>query len=151
MEHEARVAGVRLIAAFKLAKAIVLVVLGVATLTLVDKDVTDVVTTWLEHLHVDPDGRLVQQALDRGASLSPGRIRAIAAGAFFYSGLLTVEGVGLLLGKRWAEYFTVVTTASLVPLEIYEIVRHSTITRIAALVVNLAIVAYLVARLRRRR
>jgi uncharacterized membrane protein (DUF2068 family) len=68
---------------------------------------------------------------------------------FVYAGLMTIEGVGLLLGKRWAEYFTVIVTASLVPFEVWEIVRHATVIRISALVINAAIVIYLIARLRR--
>jgi uncharacterized membrane protein (DUF2068 family) len=68
-----------------------------------------------------------------------------------YAGVLLTEGVGLWLRQRWAEYFTVIVTASFVPLELYEIVRHVTVTRVIVLAVNLAIVGYLVARLRRER
>ncbi len=69
-------------------------------------------------------------------------ILAVALGALH---LARVDPAG------WAEWFTVLVTASFVPLEIYEIARHPGAIRIGALVVNLAIVAYLVARLRRRR
>jgi uncharacterized membrane protein (DUF2068 family) len=70
---------------------------------------------------------------------------------FVYASVFMVEGVGLIARRRWAEWFTVLVTASFVPLEIYEIARHPDAIRIAALVVNLAIVAYLVMRLRQRR
>ena len=146
---ERGVAGVRAIALFKLVKAVILLALGIVTLTLLHRDIGETLSRWAAELHLDPDGRLVQSALERGADLSPGRLRAIAGGMFFYAGLLGVEGVGLFLGKRWAEYFTVFVTGSLVPLEIYEIVRRPTVVRIATLVVNLVIVAYLIARLRR--
>ena len=89
--------------------------------------------------------------LERGGYLSPDRLRAIAGGMFFYAGLLGVEGVGLLLGKRWAEYFTVVATVALIPLELYEIARRPTVTRGTVLLVNVIIVAYLIMRVRRRR
>jgi uncharacterized membrane protein (DUF2068 family) len=145
------VAGVRAIAIFKLAKAVILLALGFAILTLLHKDVGEALAAWAAQLHLDPDGHVVQSVLERGAALSPGRMRAIAGGMFFYAGLLGVEGIGLFLGKRWAEYFTVFVTASLVPLEIYEIVRRPTAIRVATLVVNVIIVAYLIARLRRRR
>jgi uncharacterized membrane protein (DUF2068 family) len=94
--------GVRAIAVFKLAKAIILLTLGIAMLTLLHQDVGETVSRWAAQLHLDPDGRIVQRALERGADLSPGRLRAIAGGMFFYAGLLGVEGVGLFLGKRWA-------------------------------------------------
>jgi uncharacterized membrane protein (DUF2068 family) len=68
---------------------------------------------------------------------------------FVYAALLLTEGVGLLFRARWAEYFTVVITASFVPLELYEIARHLTLARVTVLAVNVAIVWYLIVRLRR--
>jgi uncharacterized membrane protein (DUF2068 family) len=53
--------------------------------------------------------------------------------------------------KHWAEYFTVITTAALIPLEIYELAAHFSWTKIMVLLVNIAIVVYLIARLRNRR
>src|SRR5262249_47735664 len=50
---------------------------------------------------------------------------------------------GLLLKKRWAEWLTVLVTASFVPFEVYEIAQRGGAAKIAALVLNVAIVAYL--------
>ena len=63
--------------------------------------------------------------------------------------MFVVEGWGLWREKRWAEYLTVIVTASLIPLEIWEIVRHFTWLKVFALVVNVAIVWYLIYLLRR--
>ena len=54
-----------------------------------------------------------------------------------------VEAVGLWMQKRWAEYLTLVVTAVFVPVEIYEIIHRTTPLKIFALVLNLAIVVYL--------
>ena len=55
---------------------------------------------------------------------------ALEAGPRTYPGrLFVVEGIGLLLHKRWAEYFTVITTGLLMPIEIYELVHRPTILR----------------------
>ena len=43
------------------------------------------------------------------------------AGAFAYAIVFSVEGIGLLLGSRWAEWLTVVSTGLLIPFEIYEV------------------------------
>ena len=59
-----------------------------------------------------------------------------------------IEGIGLWHEARWAEYLTVVASSLLVPIEVYELVQKLTVPRAAALVVNLAAVAYLVWRLR---
>ena len=57
--------------------------------------------------------------------------------------------MGLWNEKRWAEYLTVVVTASLIPFEIYEMVHHLTPIKIGALALNAAILVYLVWVLRR--
>src|ERR1700683_2519168 len=64
---------------------------------------------------------------------------AIAA----YALLEGVEAVGLWLGRRWAEYLTFVATIVFVPYEIYELTKSVTALKAVALVINLAIVAYL--------
>ena len=58
-----------------------------------------------------------------------------------------VEGVGLLLRRHWAEYLAVIATASFLPLEIYELVERVEASRALVVLVNLAIVVYLAARL----
>jgi uncharacterized membrane protein (DUF2068 family) len=73
----------------------------------------------------------------------------LALGAFLYAVLFATEGLGLWLGLRWAEYLTVVATASFVPIEIFEILQRLDLLRVGALVMNLAVVGYLVYRLRR--
>jgi uncharacterized membrane protein (DUF2068 family) len=83
--------------------------------------------------------------------MGPTRIAALGVGAFLYAALFLVEGTGLWRQRRWAEYLTVVATASFIPFEIYEVVRRITITRMVALVLNIAILVYLIVRLRRRR
>ena len=138
-----------LIGAFKLAKGLLILAVALGVLHLVRGDPADTLAHWASELHIDPEGRHFTRAVDRILSLDARRLEALSAGMFVYAGLFLVEGVGLILGRRWAEYFTVVVTASFVPLEIYEIVRHPTLIRVAALLVNLAIVWYLVARLRR--
>jgi uncharacterized membrane protein (DUF2068 family) len=80
--------------------------------------------------------------------VTPAQLRAASVGTFIYSALLLTEGIGLVLRKRWAEYFTIITTAGLIPLEIYEIVHHLTIAKIVVFAVNAAIVVYLIVRVR---
>jgi hypothetical protein len=53
--------------------------------------------------------------------------------------------------QLWAEYLTVIATSLLIPLELYELVHHPAALKAGGLVANLAIVAYLVHVLRRRK
>jgi uncharacterized membrane protein (DUF2068 family) len=66
-----------------------------------------------------------------------------------YAAMFTVEGVGLLLLKRWAEWMTVITTSGLIPFEIYEMVKRPTWLKALAMIVNIAIAVYLVEHVRR--
>ena len=68
-----------------------------------------------------------------------------------YASLYIVEGVGLILRKRWAEWLTASATTIFIPMEIFELFRGLTITPSSCWRrgINVAIVIYLFARLRR--
>jgi uncharacterized membrane protein (DUF2068 family) len=137
-----------LIALFKLVKGLLLLAVGIGAVKLLHRDITETVSDWVDFLRVDPDNRYIHGILARLLNLSPGQLKAASVGTFIYAGLLLTEGVGLLLRKRWAEYFTIITTAGLIPLELYELAKHVTAAKIAILIVNIAIVVYLVVRVR---
>jgi uncharacterized membrane protein (DUF2068 family) len=60
-----------------------------------------------------------------------------------YAALEIVEAVGLWLLARWGEYLAVVATAVFLPLEVHELLKGITVTRLSALVINVAAVVYL--------
>lgn len=140
-----------LIALFKLVKALALIAVGIGALKYLHKDLAASVLHWVNVLRVDPDNRFIQPILAKVFSVTPRQLRELSAGTFFYAALLLIEGVGLLLRKHWAEYFTIITTGALLPLEIYELAKHVTMVKTIVLVINAAIVWYLVVRVRSRR
>ena len=142
-------AALLLIALFKLIKGILLLAVGIGALKLLHRDVAQTVAHWVEILRVDPDNRLIHKLLSRLLSVTPAQLRAASARTFVYAGLLLTEGLGLLFRKRWAEYFTIITTAGLIPIEVYELSRRVTAAKVTVLIVNVAIVAYLVRRVRK--
>ena len=75
-------------------------------------------------------------------------VSVLAIGAIAYALLEGTEGVGLAMRRRWAEYLTVIATGVLIPYEAYEVVRHTTLFKVGALVLNLAVVGYLAYRKR---
>jgi uncharacterized membrane protein (DUF2068 family) len=139
------------IALFKLVKGVLLMIVGIGTLKLLHRDVAATVLHWIDILRVDPDNRLIHSLLARVVSVTPKQLAAASVGTFIYAALLLTEGTGLLLRKRWAEYFTIITTAGLIPLELYEIHRHLSAAKIMILLLNIAIVIYLIARVWRTR
>jgi uncharacterized membrane protein (DUF2068 family) len=68
----------------------------------------------------------------------------LAIALFAYAALQLLEGIGLWLLKRWGEYVAAIATAVFVPLEVHELIKKVTVLRVAALVINLAAIAYLV-------
>ena len=139
---------IRLIGLFKLLKAILLIVVGVGAFKMIHSDITDIATRFVIKFGLDPGGPHVGKLLVETANLTPDKIRDVGVGSFLYAALFLTEGIGLSMAKRWAEWFSVIITSSLVPFEIYEIHRHPTLLKFGALLVNLAVVAYLVYRIR---
>ncbi len=78
------------------------------------------------------------------ATLHPDHVRDLAVLALGFGLLEGIEAVGLWLEKRWAEYLTVVATASLLPIEVLELTRHATLLKAGGFIVNVAVVVYLV-------
>jgi uncharacterized membrane protein (DUF2068 family) len=134
----------RLIAVFKLVKALTLIVLGVGALRLIrDNNAADAMIQMLTRFGFNPGGRYLDHALAKIVNLPPRDFRDLGIGSFVYAALFLTEGFGLWLAKSWAEWFTAIITGSLVPLEIFEIHRHPTIIKVIVLFLNVAIVAYL--------
>jgi uncharacterized membrane protein (DUF2068 family) len=136
----------RLIGAFKLVKALSLVAVAVGALSLLRRDVAHGVRGWIDDFH--PANHLVREAIEKISSADPHTLRMIGVGTLVYAALFLVEGIGLLLRKLWAEYVTTFITASLVPLEVYELVQNGSVMKALVVVANIAIVIYLVLRLR---
>ena len=143
--------GLRLIAAFKLLKGLALLALGIGALKLLHKDVEAIIVHWINVFQVDPHSHYLQLLLEKLSILDDRRLKELSAGTFIYSAIFLTEGAGLAFRKSWAEYLTIITTASLLPLEIYELAKHASIGKVLALVINLAVVIYLVLEICRSR
>src|SRR6201996_775131 len=150
--HHVRVhdSGLMLIGLFKLAKAIFFFCVGAGAVHLLHKDVGDEVTRLALRLRFDPESRLVALLLQKADLIDAHRLRQISVGTFGYSALALTEGIGLLLEKGWAEYLTLLLTVSFLPWELYELVRRPDWFRLSLLLINLAVLAYLVWLLRRK-
>ncbi len=139
----------RVIAAFKFLKAGIVIVTGFGLLRFYDAGFQTAVYKLIGGLPYAFEQRLLREGLAFLSGMSPKRIQVIAAATFCYAGLFLVEGSGLWLGLHWAEVLTVIATSSLIPVEIYELAKHPTVNKVLVIVINVAILGYLVWRLRR--
>lgn len=132
------------IGVWKLLEAALLLILGIGALKLLHKDLVDVVTRFIIDIGRDPEGHFANLILDKVALIDPHRLKQISFAIFAGATLHIIEGVGLVLRKTWAEYVTLVLTASFLPWEVIEIFRHTTWIKVVLLLLNLAVVIYLI-------
>jgi uncharacterized membrane protein (DUF2068 family) len=81
--------------------------------------------------------RLIGAATPRG-------VHRVALAALFDGALSFVEGFAIHRRWAWSGWLVVVATSCLLPFEILALVHHLSATRSAVLVINVAIVAYLI-------
>ena len=138
---------VRLIALFKLFKAILLLAVGLGVAALLHKGAEEYLQHWTTLLSVREENRYIRRLLSWLTGLNRRNLRLFEVSTFIYSGLLWTEAIGLLLLKRWAEYMTLIITASFIPLELYTEMRHFNTVKTLVLLINIAVVWYLARRL----
>ena len=136
-----------IIAVYQFLKAVLFIGAGFGAFKLLNPLAEERLRQWLLALSFASARPFLLHILARVSGLSDRRLEALGVVAFAYAALCLVEGAGLWLAQRWAEYLTVIVTASFVPVEIYEITLGATPIKVAALVANLMMVAYLIYRL----
>jgi uncharacterized membrane protein (DUF2068 family) len=148
-----RVRYLRLIAIFKIAKGVLLLVLGVSLLFVNAR------TGWMDGLsnwiadeillkHSKPIAFLLQKLQ---VAIVGGTLRATALLALFYSVILLTEGIGVYMQQRWAEFLMIFATATLIPLEIRHLWHHPDLIGVLILLANCFIVWFLYSVLKRDR
>jgi hypothetical protein len=75
-------------------------------------------------------------------------LSALGAGC---SALFLTEGTGLLFRQYWAEWLTIIATSSLIPFEIFQLVKQFSAIGLLLLVGNVGIALFLIYRVRQRR
>jgi uncharacterized membrane protein (DUF2068 family) len=81
--------------------------------------------------------------LGKAFKYSPSRLVHLGLLVVAYAALEATEMVGLWFAKRWAEYTTFIATIALVPIEVYELSLSVSAFKVVTLVLNVAIVVYL--------
>ena len=137
------------IALFKLVKGGLILAFACGAMSFFHKDVASQVQHWLDQLRIDPDNRFVGALLTKLQLVDAKQLKELSAISAGYGALFLTEGTGLLLRKRWAEWLTIIATGSFIPLEVYELIRRFTAVRLVLLLVNAAVVLFLIYRIRK--
>ncbi len=131
------------IGVLKLLKGAFFVGLGFALLQMLHHDLYMLSIWAVETLHLDPDRRLIAGVLNKISLINNHRLKQLSALVFIYAALDFIEGIGLILEKRWAEYFTLILTIALLPLEVVKLIHHPNHWTALVLLANIVIVIYL--------
>jgi uncharacterized membrane protein (DUF2068 family) len=133
-----------LIAAERTVRGLLLIGAGVYLLSHSGSSLGSTVNHLARLIELDPKRPFIRHLIAKLGSLSRHEVTLFGVGALLYGGLEIVEGVGLFLRKRWAEWLTVIATSLLIPFEIYELAKGPSWLKAGGLVVNILIVIYLV-------
>lgn len=139
-----RAGGLIVIGLLKLLKAAFFLAVGIGALRLLHRDLADLALRLSMALKFDPEGRFVNTVLDHAQQITPHRLKEISLASIAYAVVATVEGIGLLNEKVWAEYLTIILTASFLPFEVVELFHHLTWLKVVVTLINIAVLVYLI-------
>ncbi len=144
MRPFARSTGLRLVALFEAGKGLLVLLVGLELLSLVHQGAQNVGEEIVERFHLNFARRHPRILLYAATHLNDSNVRLLALAALAYSTVRFVEAYGLWRVRAWAEWFAIVSGGVYLPFELYELIRHPTLVKVVVLLVNAAIVAYLV-------
>jgi uncharacterized membrane protein (DUF2068 family) len=146
-----RVRYLKLIGLFKIAKGLLLLILGVSLLFLNARTRwMDALSNWIGDEILLEHSKGVSFLLHKlQAVLAGGTLRATGFLALFYSAVLLTEGIGVYMQQRWAELLMIFATASLIPLEIRHVLHRPGLVGALILLANCFIVWFLYSILKR--
>src|SRR6202166_4893576 len=133
----------RTIAVYKLVKVLLLLALAYGEVRLRDASLAAKLVIWASARPLGLEHDVATRFLEWFSGLSASRLHALRIVTLSYAAVFATEGIGLWMQKRWAEWLTVIVTASLIPLEVWELIFRPNIRKALVLIANTAIVIYL--------
>ena len=139
------------IALFEGVKGVAAIIASFGLLSLAHHDVRAMALALIGHFHLDPDAHFPRILLDDAAILANANLSQAVLLAWAYAAIRLTEGYGLWKDRAWAEWLAAVSGAVYLPLELSHLLAHTTVINGMVLTGNIAVVVYMVVRLRRRR
>jgi uncharacterized membrane protein (DUF2068 family) len=133
----------RTIAIYKLLKVLLLLAIAYGEVRLQDASLAAKLVTWASARPLGLEHDVATRFLEWFSGLNESRLHALRIVTLAYAAVFATEGIGLWMQKRWAEWLTVIITASLIPLEVWELIFRPTVGKAVVLVANTTIVIYL--------
>jgi uncharacterized membrane protein (DUF2068 family) len=134
----------RAVASFELSKGLVVLAAGFGVLLLLHRDTSEIAQNLLRLLHISPDHRLSRLLMRSANRVTDKKLWSFAGVAVIYSILRFVEAYGLWKARAWAEWIALISGAIYLPFEVVELIRRLSLFHLSLLIVNLAVVLYMV-------
>lgn len=131
------------IIAIKLVKGLVLLAIGFGLLTVTGADLDARLDQFLRWIHLDPERKFFADLGNKLQQIAPENIRSVGMGTMLYSLFSLTEGVGLILRLRWVGWLVIGESIFFIPLEVYDLTHAFSGVVFGIMVVNVAIVWYL--------
>jgi uncharacterized membrane protein (DUF2068 family) len=140
-----RVRYLKLIALFKIAKGVLLLVLGVSLLFLNARTGwMHAASSWIaDEILLKHSAPVAYMLHKLQAVLAGHTLRATGLLALFYTAVLFTEGIGVYMQQRWAEFLMIFATAMLIPVEIRHLLHRPGLVSALILLANCFIVWFL--------
>jgi len=136
--------GLRVIALLEAFKGLVVLVISFGLLSYLGSDLEGLAERVVNRLHLNPASHYPHIFINTMSDLTNQQLWLIAGFSGLYAGVRFAEAYGLWHERRWAEWFAALSGGVYIPIELYELALRVTWLRLAALAVNVAVVAYLV-------
>ena len=119
---------------YKIVKTVLFLIAAASFHHMINRDTHLELTRFLHVFRLSGDGRITKELLLKANVIDDPHKKIITYVLLGYAVLFATEGIGLLLRKKWGEYFTSIITASGIPLELYVLLHRATNPKIVPLI-----------------
>jgi uncharacterized membrane protein (DUF2068 family) len=136
-------AGLRAVAAFEAAKAVLILLVGFGVFALIHKNLDEIAERLTQALRVNPEGKLSSLFLSLANRATDKTLWVLAIGALVDATVRSIEAFGLWKGREWAQWFALLSGALYLPGELYSLVRHPSWIEWGVLATNAAVLLFM--------
>ena len=141
----------RAIAIFEAVKGFAAIIASFGLLSFTHQNIRQMAALLVGYFHLDADAHYFKTLFDYTDLLNNEDLRALVLLAYGYAAVRFVESYGLWKKYAWAEWLAAVSGAIYLPIEVSHLIKHVSILNILLLSTNVAVVAFMIYRLRWRR
>jgi|WetSurMetagenome_2_1015567.scaffolds.fasta_scaffold813216_1 uncharacterized membrane protein (DUF2068 family) len=135
--------GLKAVAVFEACKGSLVMLEGIAAFSLIHRNIQSLADQLVNHMHLNPAKHIPRIFAEAAANITDSRLIFFAFLALLYAFLRFIEAYGLWMGRKWAEWFALLSGGVYLPIELFELSKGFTWMKFTFAAVNLAVVFYL--------